>query len=318
MLIVVKVPHVEKRRETLLPRSARRGEVPYTGGLLGTARVVALQGSAGNGAVTLLLQRDATTTFKPHVVELYGERVEVRDDDEKAEAARIIRVAWQKYGIKVSSARSLVASHGHYKGDADADALDAIRASTWKLDELQALELALAHFAPILGDERKRSTRSGAGQEITSAGKLTQSVDPVGKADTKTLAEAFTDSKNISVYNASDAGTTDFATHSEELVGTTIHELAHGLMDYALDDWKKALDFWEDEFPSRKPRAEAPLTQIGVGGPGEDLSESVSFYFLEPATLKGGKGKANGEVGNPCPMRFALVDKFVKAWKRKR
>jgi hypothetical protein len=88
-------------------------------------------------------------------------------------------------------------------------------------------------------------------------------------------------------------------------------------MDYALPDWVQSLDFWEDDIhPSGKKGAEAPLTGTGRGGPSEDLAESMTFYFLEPETLKNGKGKPKGEIGNPCPTRFALVDKYVKAWKK--
>jgi hypothetical protein len=29
-----------------------------------------------------------------------------------------------------------------------------------------------------------------------------------------------------------------------------------------------------------------------------------------------GRGEPNGKPGNPCPIRFGLIDGYVKAWKK--
>ena len=71
-----------------------------------------------------------------------------------------------------------------------------VKGATWLFEELQALERALAHFAPILGTQRLLSDRAGEEQEITSASKVDQSITTnkaTGTLDDDTLGEFFRD-----------------------------------------------------------------------------------------------------------------------------
>src|SRR5205085_9687672 len=117
-----------------------------------------------------------------------------------------------------------------------------LKTKEWKIRELRALEKALAHFAPILGARRALSGRAGEDQEITSASKVAQGIDaddPSGVLDTTTLGEFFASSKNFSMFGAGEKFAGDFPAikgdNTQQLEGTAVHEIAHGLMKYALD-----------------------------------------------------------------------------------
>ena len=141
-----------------------------------------------------------------------------------------------------------------------------------------------------------------------------------GALDDTTMGEYFESSKNFTMFTAGTDTTIDFAgDNAKQLEGTAIHEIAHGVMLYALADFVKQIDYWDSEYmASGKAGAEAPITPYGGSNAGEDLSETVMYYFVEPATLKAGKGQPAGTVGNPCPKRFAFVEKTVKAWKKEK
>lgn len=341
-------PHEDSRR-TVSPsddRSMDVTEVP-TSRLTPRQRVMRMQHTHGNAAVVRMLaaskaqagtvQRgwldevmgevgdefDALSRNKK-VVTLGSERVEVANDDEAKEAQRIIDKIQNEYGIQVSSPDSVKAIQDHYS-DAPDDVVNKVHTKTWQLKELQALERALAHFAPILGSKRKLSDRAGEDQEVTSVGKAHQSITD-DKLDTTTLGEYFKSSKNFSMFTAGEDSTTDFpGDNAKQLEGTAVHEIAHGLMRYMLADYTSALSaYWKDgstalaDHDTRvadNPDAEAPITFYGGKSASEDLSEAVMMYFVEPQTLKDGKGQPKGTPGNPCPIRFKLIEDAVNKWK---
>ena len=44
------------------------------------------------------------------------------------------------------------------------------------------------------------------------------------------------------------------------------------------------------------------------------------YFFVDPVRLKkgDGRGRAKGTWGNPCPKRFAFIQKVVAGWTKKR
>jgi hypothetical protein len=250
------------------------------------------------------------------------EKVEVASKLEEQEAQRIIQDIKDKYEIDVSSQTGVDAIKSQYTQAPDA-VKNNLKTKAWKLKELKALEKALAHFALILGANRKTSSRAGADQEITSASKVDQAIDrnsASGKLDTTTLGEFFKNSKNFSMFTAGENFDKDFpGNNDKQLEGTIVHEIAHGLMKYELNNYVRQLKYWKDaDTPSGKANAEAPITDYGATNASEDLSEAVMYYFVEAEKLKNGKGQPKGTPGNPCPVRFALIDKMVKNWKTKK
>ena len=264
---------------------------------------------------------------RKHVLELLGDRsngekVDVASDEEAKKAAEIIREIYVEYGVDVNSQAGVDAIYKDYD-EVPTSVRDMLKTKEWKYKELVALKAALAHFAPILGAKRKSSNRSGDDQEIITVSKVDQAIDTnedTGVLDTTTLGEYFESSKNFSMFTAGTDSTVDFTDNAKQLQGTAIHEIAHGLMKYCLPDYVATLKYWDSEYKqSGEAGAEAPITDYGSTNAGEDLSEAVMYFFVDPSTLKNGQaGKAKGETGNPCPERFAFIEKAVKDWKKEK
>jgi hypothetical protein len=281
------------------------------------------QRSAGNAAAQGMLQRWSWPWSKPStkVVTIGSEQVEVKNDTEKAEAEGIIKDVGAQYGIDVSSLSGVKAIAKDYPLAPEA-VRKGLKVTPWKLKELRAVARALRHYAPILGKQRANSTRSDVAQEVASVSKVKQAIDtnaPEGVLDTTTLGEFFSSSKNFSMFSAGTNFDKDFpGDNNTQLEATAIHEIGHGLMAYALPDYIAGLEYWTNRTTkSGKAGAEAPITNYGNKNASEDLCEALMYYFLDPEKLKKGRGKAKGKPGNPCPVRFALIDGFVRGWKPK-
>jgi hypothetical protein len=84
----------------------------------------------------------------------------------------------------------------------------------------------------------------------------------------------------------------------------------------------KATGYWEKEKVKRKEgqRVEAPRDGYADRNAREDLAQSVMYFFVDPERLKkgDGRGRAKGTWGNPCPKRFAFIQKVVAGWTKKR
>ncbi|ACY14285.1 eCIS core domain-containing protein [Haliangium ochraceum] len=250
-----------------------------------------------------------------------GEMVNVANDEEAKKASAIIRRIYENYGIDVNSQAGVDAIRRDYD-EVPQSVRDSLKTTAWEYKELVALEKALARFAPILGSARGNSTRSGEGQEIRTVSKVDQAIDEnsdAGVLDTTTLGEYFESSENFSMFTAGESSTIDFADNDKQLEGTAIHEIAHGLMEYALDDYVAELEYWDSRLKaSGKAGAEAPITEYGGTNAGEDLSEAVMYYFVDRNSLKNGLGAAKGSYGNPCPKRDAFIEKAIQDWNQQK
>ncbi|MGB1206180.1 MAG: eCIS core domain-containing protein [Chitinophagales bacterium] len=280
-------------------------------------------------STTLLadIQGDFSGEELNYVLELIGsrsnsEKVNVKNNTEAKKSQKIIQDIYTKYGIDVNSQAGVDAIKKQYTKVPDS-VKNGLKTKAWEYKELVALEKALSHFAPILGNKRKDSTRGSADQEITSVSKVDQAIDTnkaSGVLDTTTLGEYFEGSTNFSMFTAGTNSKIDFPDNKKQLEGTAVHEIAHGILEYAESDYIAALDYWKDKYTkSGKANAEAPITNYGGKNGGEDFSEAVMYYFVEPNTLKSGKaGIAKGTVGNPCPERFKFIKKTVENWEKKK
>jgi hypothetical protein len=290
------------------------------------ARVLALQQAAGNRAVAGVLARmgfwDRVEKFftGDYTAEIGGEKVVVQNETQEKDAKRIIKDVLAKYGVEISSIKSLKAVQSRAKGAPEA-MLKKLKTRPWLYIELAAVERALGHFSPVLGKGRGSSTRRGEEQELVSVGKLE---DRLGVTDNKWawkstyMGEYFRESelRNFAMYKHGETATPDFPGNaSKQMEATAVHEIAHGVFRYALADWVKKLDFWLDEdTPTKIAGAEAPPTSYGKTNAREDLSETVMLYFVDRKRLQNGNGAAKGDPGNPCPVRDAMIDALVKGW----
>jgi len=249
---------------------------------------------------------DEGVSFERTVVTIGGEKVAVTSKAQAQHAQRIIKTLREVYGIKVDSQAGVDAIKAQYKR-VPATELDKLKTKEWEYKELVALEKALSHFAPILGNPRATSSRKGDTQEITSVSKVDQAIDKnsaSGVLDHSTLGEFFSGSKNFSTFTAGTNSAVDFKDSSKQLEGTAVHEIAHGLMKNELPAFITAMDYWTDQYTkSGTAGAEAPPTDYGQTNAGEDLSESVMLYFVDPDSLKSKAAK-----------RSAWIDGVVKSW----
>ena len=133
------------------------------------AQIIALQQTAGNRAVASLIARAPTIVDRigmffgkqTYLATVAGEDVHVASEAEETDAARIIADIFSNYGIDVSSVKAMKALKGANKS-APKNLVDKIAKRPWLYKELQAVERALKHYAPILGKARAGSTRSAA------------------------------------------------------------------------------------------------------------------------------------------------------------
>ncbi len=278
------------------------------------SEVLRMQRLVGNLAVQRTLQVNAGSVAPgaiqrliPRAVTIGEEKVIVRNKKEKAEAEAIIKRIKENYGLELSSKTTVQGIKDEYT-DVKKKVKDKLKTRAWKMKELRSLERALKFYAPILGGERANSTRAGSDQEVTSVGKVSQAIDedsPAGKLDTTTLGEYFSSKKNMGLFKASENYKSDFPSLGDQLTGTFVHEIAHGLLAYAIPDYIKATGYWKDsnnELP-KASRTESPITEYGETSAAEDICESAMMFFIDPARLL-----------KKCPLRHAFMEQLGKDW----
>lgn len=309
------MPHEHRspqdRPGTRPPRDRRAAPTPHTAHDPRARQLLELQRHAGNDAVQRLVAGGAppvgAVAVQREVVTIGGEKVDVADDTEKAEAQAILTRLEESFDVALNSQYTIQGIKDQYTNVKD-EVKATLKARTWRMVELRALEQALGYYAPILGAERASSTRAGTGQEVTSVGKVDQAIDaniPAGKLDTTTLGEFFRAKKNMGLFKASEGFKADFAKESDQLVGTFVHEIAHGLLAYAISDYIAATGYWKDRSTtlSSSKRKESPVTEYGKVSAAEDLCESAMMFFVEPARLQ-----------KKCPKRYAFMTQLGKDW----
>ena len=267
------------------------------------------------------LDSEQQGTVYPKVADLGGEMVMVDSAEEEAEAQGIINRCKTEYGIEISSLKLNKAVSNSYSGTASQAVRSSLRAGAWEMAEVRAVGRALAHYAPILGAKRASSNRSGTAQEVSVIGRGHQAITG-SDLDTSTLGEAFGASDAFGLFSAGTTSQVDFPDQDKQLEGTTVHEIAHLLLDYADNDFLQKMDFWASgstsvyddgvrtrrqmRDASRAAGTEPPISDYGAKNSSEDFCEAVMFYFVEEATL----------LSN-APLRHAFIKKLVSDWKTK-
>jgi hypothetical protein len=298
-------------------RSAVRGRLgasPAPSGQRRLGAVLALQRMAGNRAVRALVART------PSVVKIENENVRVSSDAEKAEAERSIKDVKAKFGVTFDSMAAYKAALAKYpEGSVPDEQRKALAVRTWDLDELKAIERALKHFAPVLGEARKKTMAKGPPQEFNTVGKLNTAPDDDPKMlGDRTRGEYFRESQAFGVFEPGP----DSPTGAGKVEEVATHEIAHGIFDPQLDAFIKATGYWSSRGVKlkQKDRVEGPPDGYADKNAAEDLAQSVMYFFVDPKRLKegDGRGRAKGTWGNPCPKRFAFIQKIVAGWTKKR
>ncbi len=294
-------------------RSALRGRLgasPAPSGQRRLGGVLALQRMAGNRAVRALVAR------APSVVKIGNESVRVASDAEKAEAERIIKDVKTKFGVSFDSLAAHKATLAENpEGSVPDDQRKALAVRPWELAELKAIERALTHFAPVLGDARKKTMPKGPPQEFVNVGKLNTAPDDDPKMlGDRTRGEYFRESKAFAVFEPGP----DSPVGDDQVERVATHEIAHGIFDPHLDAFMKATGYWSAEKVKRpeKERVEGPPDGYADRNAKEDLAQSVMYFFVDPKRLRegDGRGRAKGTWGNACPKRFDFIKNIVAGW----
>jgi len=287
-------------------RGTRPGPEPPADRRLGS--VLALQRMAGNRAVRALIARDVK------VVKIGAEEVRVASDADKAEAERLMKEVKARFGVTFDSIAAKKGALEKYPaGSVPDDQRKALATRPWELDELKAIHRALTHFAPVLGDARKKSSVKSTPQEFVRVGKLNTAPDddPTNSSD-RTRGEYFRPAQTFGVFEPGPDSLVD--DDAVERIAT--HEIAHGIFDPHLDAFMKMTGYWKAErVKTGSKSAEGPPDGYADKDAKEDLAQSVMYFFVDPKRLKNGrKGRPAGTWGNPCPKRFAFIKSIVAGW----
>jgi len=308
-------PKARPSRSRQISRHVEEAELEQHGAQVsnGHSNVLGLQATVGNQAVSRMVSSDnpiqrKEVTIGSEIVEVHSVMgiLTKKGTAEKAEAEQIIKALKDTYGVEVSSSNVIEGITSQYTNVKD-KVKKALKRRKWRMVELRALADALKNYAPILGKAREGSTRSGVEQEVTSVGKVAQAIDTnksTGKLDTTTLGEYFKGKKAMGLFKASEGHHDVFKDEKEELVGTFIHEIAHGVLAYAYDDFVACSGgYWLDQNTKTKADgAEAPPTDYGQTNAREDMCDTASLFFIAPDRL------------NKFPKRKAFMEKIGKEW----
>ncbi|MCW2943369.1 MAG: hypothetical protein JWR24_86, partial [Actinoallomurus sp.] len=199
-------------------------------------------------------------------------------EEVQREVREISEVIAGEFGIRLDSGAAVAAveqSNPHV-GEAT---LAKVRERRWDPNELRGLRAALEHFAPILGERRSRSGRAGAEQEVTHVGAVSFGVTN-RKIDFGMAGEYIGSHKMLNFYAPVLIGK-DFGGGRREIEGTATHELAHGLLKYALPEFTDAFGSWgPDGRPRLREGAEPPYGNATSAM--ADLEASIKASFLVP------------------------------------
>jgi hypothetical protein len=273
--------------------------------------ILDLQRLAGNAAVQRAITASTAGPLavqrKIKVVRIQGEKVRVHSDAEQSEADEILTFIKTKYGVTANSQKVIEGIKNEYP-DVKKSVKNRLHTRTWRMIDLRSLKQALGYYGTILGANRAVSTRSGADQEVTAVGKVRNAIDedtPAGKLDTTTLGEYFSSKKAMGLFKASENYVSDFKTEKQQLVGTFVHEIGHGLLAYAIPDYIAATGFWKDANTklATAKRLESPITSYGRTNAAEDICEAAMMFFVEPKRLQ-----------KKCPLRYAFMVQIGKSW----
>jgi hypothetical protein len=191
-----------------------------------------------------LIQRDPFATH--YTVTIKDQQVRVKNKAEEKNATRIINKIETDYGIKLDSKSGIAALKDNYK-QVPKTVTDQLATDVWHHKELVALETAMAHYAPILGGNRANSALAGKDQEVTVFSKLAKSIKEdvphATKLSETDYGEYFADQKTVALFGLGTSffarkftgklselvGATDFDKLADQVEGTIIHEMAHGI-----------------------------------------------------------------------------------------
>ncbi|MFE4690657.1 hypothetical protein ACFRH6_11430 [Streptomyces sp. NPDC056749] len=185
----------------------------------------------------------------------------------KAERDFLTQKIASDFGIQLNSSAGAEAVRHATLGSLPFTPNHAIKPREFSLKHLHQMHAAMNHYAQILGKGRANSSRSETGQEITQA----------GAADWRSTHHIFgefsKDHKLINLYTSAIE-----VSGMDSIEPTVVHELAHGILGYALPTFTK--DFWE------KPEPPLPFNGAPSATPQLDFISSVISYLHNASEMQ--------------------------------
>ncbi|HWO68260.1 MAG TPA: hypothetical protein VNO31_50330, partial [Umezawaea sp.] len=198
-----------------------------------------------------------------------------------SEARQVMADITEKYGIEVDSTASATAVKESHPGATPAN-LDKVKARKWDPKELKGLQDALTHYEPILGAAREGSTRAGHPQELTNVGAVSRAIKGTSPFLLAT-GEYIASHNAFNIYPMAMVGNS-FGGGAKEVEATATHELAHGLLKYALPEYTTKFGTWDaDGKPVLAAGAEPPYK--GTKDAADDFKESIKSHVLATSTF---------------------------------
>ncbi|MFJ3762715.1 protein-glutamine glutaminase family protein [Streptomyces sp. NPDC090080] len=184
--------------------------------------------------------------------------------------SELVRSIVNEYGISIDSTAGAAAVWADFP---DAPMYEKKKIQALPLEDLNSMEQlheALANFAPIIGPKRANSNRAGISQEVVVAALVTSGM--FRKSAVPWLAgQYFKERSLINLY----AGALNANRYGPKTISwVATHELAHGLLGYALDDYSSR--FWGNvEAPW------VPASGDAYPTPEDDFRESMAAFLAQ-------------------------------------
>ncbi|UMP06963.1 hypothetical protein [Amycolatopsis sp. EV170708-02-1] len=177
-----------------------------------------------------------------------------------------------------------------------------VRPREFTPDEIRGIHDALEHYAPIVGEERASSSRAHAEQEVRYFGAVSFGVED-GEIAPDARAEYLASHQVINLYSTGTI-TKEFGGGHRGIEGTVTHELAHGLLSYALEDYGRHVDSWNDDgTPKRTADAEPPIDPK-VGDDAGDFKAALKTHLLKAHLSDAGR------LATRAPRRAEFVSRL--------
>ncbi|MFE4695009.1 hypothetical protein ACFRH6_33785 [Streptomyces sp. NPDC056749] len=230
-------------------------------------QVLYARGDGPAGAVGMNYYRVVEQLRKAEIT-LTRAEVQLEQVRQRHERESLVQEIAEEYGILLDSHAGVT----HVKlanPNAPENLLKRVQPQEWSLSMLRQLHAAISYYAPILGKRRESSSRSKENQEVRTVAAVTWALGAKNHI-ARDCVGTFTKSKKlVNVYTS--ALSNNLVSDIKPVV---THELAHGLLDYALPNFSK--EFWE---PVEMPALNGELL---AKNPAQDFAISIGLYLSGP------------------------------------
>jgi hypothetical protein len=163
-------------------------------------------------------------------------------------------------------------------------AIARVRKRDFTEDEKGGINDALVHYAPIIGEQRANSSRAGVDQEVRHIGAVNFGLER-GEIAYVMGGEYIPSHQTVNLY-AMSMLSKEFGGGQRALEGVVTHELSHGLLKYALDDYGKHVGSWNEDGSRNHPPGAEPPGIPNIRSAQADFQAALKSHLLFPSGLE--------------------------------